>query len=237
VTVHLDLIAGLPEEDLASFVRSFDDTFALGAPEVQLGFLKLLRGTVLRRDAGRYGYLYDANPPYEIIESGILSRTDLARIHAVEETLEHFWNRGFMRKTLSLIRTIVPSMFVFLESFHHFLDTTGFSFLRHQTFDLFIAMDGFVSATLPNEAAEIHDSLKAEYLDRAKVRPKIWWTGDPENRERTALFDQAHAVDPDFSVDDCARYGVLTAYQNGFLLVLFRPNDKRTLIFRTPSRL
>jgi anaerobic magnesium-protoporphyrin IX monomethyl ester cyclase len=74
---HLDLIAGLPEEDYASFRHTFNDVFALRAEELQLGFLKMLRGTGMRRDADKYGYIYMDRAPYEILGNDILPFEDL----------------------------------------------------------------------------------------------------------------------------------------------------------------
>ena len=68
IDFHLDLIAGLPLENLSRFAKSFDDVFAFRPKELQLGFLKLLRGTSLRNDAKDYGYVYQKEPPYEMLE-------------------------------------------------------------------------------------------------------------------------------------------------------------------------
>ncbi|MFA5006224.1 MAG: DUF4080 domain-containing protein [Candidatus Izemoplasmatales bacterium] len=175
VVVHLDLIAGLPGEDLASFRRTFDETFSLFAPELQLGFLKMLPGTPLRRDAGRLGYDYDPEPPYRIRKSPVLSADDLARIERVERVLEHFWNRGYAQAALTTIHDAVPSMFSFMESFHDFLDDRDFSFLDHQLHDLYVQLDAFASRTVPAVRDAVRAALVDAYLHRATVRPIRWW--------------------------------------------------------------
>ena len=88
--LHLDLIAGLPYESYERFAKSFDDVFAFRAKELQLGFLKLLRGTSLRNDANEYGYIYQKESPYEMIENKWLSQTDVHNIHIAEDMLEKY---------------------------------------------------------------------------------------------------------------------------------------------------
>lgn len=175
VVVHLDLIAGLPGEDPASFSRTFDETFSLFAPELQLGFLKMLPGTPLRRDAERLGYEYDPDPPYRIRRTAVLSAADLARIERVERVLEHFWNRGFAREALAIVHGGVPSMFSFMASFHEFLDGRGFSFSDHQLHDLYTQLDAFAALTVPDLRDVVRAALVGAYLRRATVRPIRWW--------------------------------------------------------------
>ena len=89
---HLDLIVGLPEEDYFSFRKSFDDVFKLRPEKLQVGFLKLLKGSGLRNKASDYGYIYSDNPPYEIMETAWLSFGDLLRLKGLEEMVEIYWN-------------------------------------------------------------------------------------------------------------------------------------------------
>ncbi|HAQ56434.1 MAG TPA: B12-binding domain-containing radical SAM protein [Acholeplasmatales bacterium] len=232
VTIHLDLIAGLPEEGLDSFIRTFDDSFALFAPELQLGFLKMLRGTPLRRDAARLGYEYDPNPPYQVTKSAVLSAVDLDRIACVEAVLEHFWNRGFMPEAMKMMHACVPSMFFWMESLYAFLLDRGFSFLRHQIFEMFALIDAFAQKTIPAGYANVHDALVRDYLERAEARPKPWWTVREERREqKSALLQRAHAIDPSIPLDDYFKYGVVAPYAGGYLAAVYRPSGKSMIRF------
>jgi len=94
IVFHLDLIAGLPFEDLTSFKKTFDDVFSLYPDELQLGFLKLLKGTYLNESVVEYGYLFEKEAPYEIIQNQWLNRDDLAIIRGVEDALDHYYNKG-----------------------------------------------------------------------------------------------------------------------------------------------
>lgn len=90
VHLHLDLIAGLPEENLDSFRRSFDDVYRARPHQLQLGFLKLLHGTPLFHEAPGYGIIRREYPPYEVLMTNVLSYHDLCRLKQIEEMVELF---------------------------------------------------------------------------------------------------------------------------------------------------
>ncbi len=94
VHVHADLIAGLPGEGYSQFAVSFDRLAAIRPHHLQLGFLKLLRGTRLEREAQKWGYVRRGYPPYEVIASSALSPAEMLRLKDVEETLERYANSG-----------------------------------------------------------------------------------------------------------------------------------------------
>lgn len=89
---HLDLIAGLPAENLSSFRKSFQDVYGLFPDMLQLGFLKLLKGTPIREQAERHGYVFRDYPPYEILENRYISAEELFHLKEVEEMVDRFYN-------------------------------------------------------------------------------------------------------------------------------------------------
>ena len=93
IEMHLDLIVGLPLEYIDDLKFSFESTFKLYPPELQLGFLKFLKGTPVREKYENYGYVFDPNPPYQIIKSNFLSENDLIQITNLEHALEIYWNK------------------------------------------------------------------------------------------------------------------------------------------------
>lgn len=103
VVTHLDLIAGLPMENLESFAASFDWTYRLHPDELQLGFLKLLKGSPLREKAGEYGYRFTRRPPYEILGNNWLSYDEVYHLKIVEDLVEKFFNSHRFRYTLSFL--------------------------------------------------------------------------------------------------------------------------------------
>ncbi|HEY8393002.1 MAG TPA: DUF4080 domain-containing protein [Capillibacterium sp.] len=125
-TVHLDLIAGLPYEDLATFARSFDWTFRLYPDELQLGFLKLLKGSPLRAEAETYGYVFTVAPPYELLGNKWLSYDDLLLLKGVAEMVEKYFNSHHFRYTLAyLFREETLSPWAFFAGLARFWQEEG----------------------------------------------------------------------------------------------------------------
>ncbi|BCV20121.1 B12-binding domain-containing radical SAM protein [Moorella sp. Hama-1] len=92
IRLHLDLIAGLPGEGYAGVGKSFDAVAALKPHEIQLGFLKLLKGTDLRARAGEFGYLYLDRPPYQVLASSAIAYEEMLRLHDIEVLLKYYGN-------------------------------------------------------------------------------------------------------------------------------------------------
>lgn len=100
---HLDLIAGLPYENYESFIQSFHDVYSLKPNQLQLGFLKVLKGSPMEEKAKSYGIVYREKPPYEVLYSHWLSYEDLLQLKAVEEMVELYYNSGQFTGTLQLL--------------------------------------------------------------------------------------------------------------------------------------
>ena len=102
IHIHADLIAGLPYEDFTRFAESFDAVYP-ACDVLQLGFLKLLKGTPLQREAEAYRIVASPEPPYEVLKTDWLSFEDLLRLHRVEAVLERFGNSGHFAETLAML--------------------------------------------------------------------------------------------------------------------------------------
>ncbi|WAM32411.1 B12-binding domain-containing radical SAM protein [Caldicellulosiruptor naganoensis] len=110
--VHLDLIAGLPYEDFLSFKRSLDKTILYFADEVQLGFLKMLKGTKIREEAAKYNYEFFKDPPYEVISNSFISFEEIYELKKIEDLIDKIYNRQYLYFTLRYIfQKISPSEF------------------------------------------------------------------------------------------------------------------------------
>lgn len=103
VEIHLDLIVGLPHDYMADIRHSFEEVFRLFAPELQLGFLKFLKGTPIRADYAQHGYRFDPQPPYQIISSDYLSSDELAEVSHAEHALDMYWNKKRALHTLQYV--------------------------------------------------------------------------------------------------------------------------------------
>ena len=114
VIVHVDLIAGLPKEDLATFKESFNTAYALSPHMLQLGFLKLLHGAPMREKRELYPCEYKADPPYEVTSTPWLSEKDLQALHTAEHALDRFYNSHRYTRTLSLWKREPFELFLLL---------------------------------------------------------------------------------------------------------------------------
>jgi hypothetical protein len=103
IHIHIDLIAGLPHEDLRSFYESFNTAYALQPHMLQLGFLKLLHGADMREKPEAYPCRYAPKPPYEVLETPWLTQEDLGVLHETEEAVGRLYNSGRFRRTLAYI--------------------------------------------------------------------------------------------------------------------------------------
>lgn len=111
VHLHLDLIAGLPEEDIVSFGQSFDDVYRAHPHQLQLGFLKVLQGTPLFQEATAYGIICREYPPYEVLKTSALSYLDLCKLKQIEEMVDLYYNSGRFRCCLALLEKKKTSPF------------------------------------------------------------------------------------------------------------------------------
>ena len=187
---HLDLIAGLPEENYDSFKQTFNDVFALQPEELQLGFLKMLRGTGLRIRSKEYGYVYSDTAPYEIVANNVLTFDDIIKIKQVEDVLEKYWNDHRMDNTLAyLTEHTFPTPFDFFQEFGSFWEAKGWSKIGHQLEDLFKRLFMFLEQTGAPELTKLSDLMKIDYLTQQRYKPrKPWWEESLSQEERSSFY-------------------------------------------------
>ncbi|MFI8491832.1 B12-binding domain-containing radical SAM protein [Peribacillus butanolivorans] len=189
---HLDLIAGLPEEDYHSFRKTFNDVFELRPEEMQLGFLKMLRGTGLRIRANDHDYIYSDHAPYEILGNNVLSFDDIVRIKQVEDVLEKYWNDHRMDHTTEfLVESVFNSPFDFFQEFGTFWDEQGWSRIGHQLEDLFRRLQQFLSSRESADLKTIIGLMKLDYFMNQKYKPrKPWWDASLDKQGRKEIYEE-----------------------------------------------
>lgn len=128
IHIHSDLIAGLPYETMESFIEAFNRVYEIKAHHLQLGFLKLIRGTRIRREAELHGYKFREYPPYEILENKYMSTFDMLRLKGVEEVLDRTYNSGRLIKTLDYLLLYFSSPFELYESLANYMKEKGLLF-------------------------------------------------------------------------------------------------------------
>lgn len=188
---HLDLIAGLPEEDYNSFRQTFNDVFAMRPEELQLGFLKLLRGTGLRVEAEKYGYTYVDVAPYEIFSNNVLTFDEIIRIKQAEDVLEKYWNDHRMDHTIEyLVTQSFETPFDFFQNFGTYWEEKGWSRIGHQLEDLFKRLEEFL-LTQPNvELPIVRSLMQLDYLSKQQFQPrKLWWEERVSREEQKTIYN------------------------------------------------
>lgn len=131
IHLHLDLIAGLPFEDYETFAKSFDDVFALIPHQLQLGFLKVLKGSYMYEHAQEYGILYHDGPPYEVLATKWLGYGDLLRIKRVCEMVEVYYNSAQYALSVRLLTLCYPGAFAFFQRLGDYYEKNGLFACSH----------------------------------------------------------------------------------------------------------
>jgi radical SAM superfamily enzyme YgiQ (UPF0313 family) len=107
VHIHVDLIAGLPYENMGSFKNSFNEVYALEPHQLQLGFLKLLKGSRIRDESKVYGYVFRDYAPYEVMQNSCISFDEILELKNVEDMVERYYNSGRFNNTLKYVIQIL----------------------------------------------------------------------------------------------------------------------------------
>ena len=128
---HLDLIAGLPYENYESFGHSFNDVYALKPEQLQLGFLKVLKGSYMAEAAEGYGCVHKAKPPYEVLGTRWLSYEEILKLKGVEEMVEVYYNSGQFQKTIRAMEHLFETAFSMYEELADFYEKNGYKEVSH----------------------------------------------------------------------------------------------------------
>ena len=126
IHIHLDLIAGLPFEDYESFGHSFDEVYDMEPEQLQLGFLKVLKGSSMFYLAEKYGVVYQSKPPYEVLYTDWLSYGDVLKLKQIEEMVELYYNSNQFRATLRILKENFESPFAMFEALAEYYEKKGY---------------------------------------------------------------------------------------------------------------
>lgn len=184
---HLDLIAGLPYENYASFRRSFNDVYALEPEQFQLGFLKLLKGSGLRRDAEKYGIVYRKDAVYEVLYTKELSYFEICRLKQIENMVETYYNSGKACYSIAYTIKFFPTPFDFYEALGDYWLSKNYYAVQHSKMELYSIFYDFVSQEENTSAYKeiIKECLKLDIFinDNVKTLPG-WLQEDAEEKQK-----------------------------------------------------
>lgn len=202
IHIHLDLIAGLPEEDMESFRRSFDDVYACRPDQLQLGFLKVLKGSHMKEMAAGYGIGYTDFPPYEVLFTRWLSYSDVLTLKRVEEMVELYYNSAQFTHTLPVLEKRFASPFAMFQRLAEFYEEKGLFRQSPSRMYRYQALLDFAVREDPKREALYRELLTFDlYLrENAKSRPSFAppFRQEEAARERIARFYREEERTPRF---------------------------------------
>lgn len=146
IHLHLDLIAGLPYEGYHSFMRSFNYVYELHPDQLQLGFLKLLKGSGLYKDAAKYGLVYTNYAPYEILKTNWLSYEEILKLQMIEEMVEQYYNSNRYQLLVRYLCSFFTSPFHFYEALAEYYESNNLHMLSHSNLETYTILWDFFQA-------------------------------------------------------------------------------------------
>lgn len=170
---HLDLIAGLPFEDYETFIKSFDEIYALKPEQLQLGFLKVLKGSYMFEHAKEYGVVYESRPPYEVLSTNWLRYDDVLLIKQAEEMLEVYYNSRQYPMSIKLLETEFDSAFAMFAALGDYYEKNGYFSMSHSRIRRLEILLEFVE-TIDKEHLELFKQAATYDIysrENAKSRP------------------------------------------------------------------
>lgn len=186
VELHLDLIVGLPLDYFADIKYSFEEVFKLYASELQLGFLKFLKGTPVREKYEQYGFVYDPNPPYQLIRSNFLSEEELLKITQLEHALEIYWNKKRAINTLKHITHTYGSFDFLLGLGIHFGKAREYH--KYSLQDVYDILIDYVNVNF-NHDEVLKQLVALDYYLQFKVRPKPFLNYETDKAAKNRLIN------------------------------------------------
>lgn len=192
---HLDLIAGLPYEDLTTFIRSFNEVFAMEPDQLQLGFLKVLKGSYMEEKACDYGLVYRKKPVYEVLYTKWLSYDEVLLLKRVEEMTEVYYNSGQFRFSLIYLLHFAKSPFAFFQALGDYYEEQGLIDRKHNRVSRYKILLQFASLAGMGEPEILKEILTYDLYLRENMKSRPEWAKDLKkwNKAYTVFFREQGA--------------------------------------------
>ena len=189
---HLDLIAGLPYEDLESFSRSFDIVYDMQPDQLQLGFLKVLQGSKMHRLKDDYKLVYRPWPPYEVISTRWISASELLLLKNIEEMVETYYNSGQFQMTLTYLMHFFSRPWNFFLHFATWMKENGHIGISHNRLQKYnLLRDYALKASTGIDPNALDSILLYDLYLREKIKTRPQWAPD-QNAEKERISSLYH---------------------------------------------
>ena len=181
---HLDLIAGLPYEDYDSFRNSFNDVYALKPQQLQLGFLKVLKGSHMMEMCREYGIVYKNREPYEVLSTKWLAYDHVLKLKNVENMVEVYYNSGQFQKTLEYAESFFPDAFSIYEGLGIFYMEKGYGDVSHTRMRRYEILLEYLETVPGISRAEVADRMILDLYLRENLKSRPGFAGDQKPYEK-----------------------------------------------------
>ena len=189
---HLDLIAGLPYEDYDTFHRSFNDVYQMKPDQLQLGFLKVLKGSLMQGEAEKYGIVHKEKEPYEVLSTNWLPYGDVLKLKAVESMVEVYYNSGQFQHTLEYLVPLAKDAFNFYESLGAFYEKKGYSEISHSRMRRYEILLEYLQEETDVSVEKASQKMLYDLYLREKLKKRPSFAPDQKVYE-TAIWDYRKA--------------------------------------------
>ena len=181
---HLDLIAGLPYEDYDSFRHSFNDVYALKPQQLQLGFLKVLKGSHMMEMCQEYGIVYKTREPYEVLSTKWLDYDHVLKLKTVENLVEVYYNSGQFQNTLEYLEGFFPDAFSIYERLGNFYMEKGYGDVSHTRMRRYEILLEFLEDVSEISMDQVKDQMVYDLYLRENLKSRPGFARDQKPFER-----------------------------------------------------
>lgn len=226
IDLHLDLIAGLPYEDYTSFINTFNEVLSLRPKELQLGFLKLLKGTKLYEEKELYEYKFNASSPYDIISNKFLSEDEIKMIHTAEDAFDRFYNKSYYKKAINFVLDNVSS------GYQIFYKLGLIKITSTKLEDTFKLLDDFVKENIKLDYDTFHQLLIVDYLNCFNIKPASWWNERISPKDKNEVLRNLYENKKlDYDLNTLYKYSLVIPLKNNIIVAIYKNNTKNIYIF------
>ena len=192
---HLDLIAGLPCEDYESFRRSFDFVYSMKPDQLQLGFLKVLKGSLMEEKAREYGITCKSLEPYEVLSTRWLSYEEILKLKTVESMVEVYYNSGQFQYTLNWLTGFWEDAFSFYEDLGRFYERKGYEEISHSRIRRYEILLEFLNEKPEISVAEAAGRMVYDLYLRENLKKRPSFAADQKPYEKAVWsYRKEHQV-------------------------------------------
>lgn len=237
IHVHLDLIAGLPYEDYGSFRRSFNEVYAMEPDQLQLGFLKVLSGTDISGEAGKYGLVFRDMPPYEVLFTDWISYEELLALKGVEEMVEVYYNSAQFPASIRRLRQYFPTPFDMYHALAGYYKKKGFTERKHSRIDRYEILLSFAEGWMSEEeCGDFRECLVYDLYLRENMKSRPEFAPDAESYKNVIKeFYRAEAKErrylPEYGDCDGKQLARMTHVEHFFRHPLTGETGERFFLF------